>query len=96
MSKVRTSPQKSAPAQAQWLEVKVFSPYQVFFEGRAYSLSAHNKVGVFDILYDHVNFFSLLEAGDVTVDAGAEPVVIPITRGFIKVTDNTAVLFVNV
>lgn len=79
------------------LIVKVFSPYQVFFEGSAVSLSACNPAGPFDVLYNHVNFFSILEAGDVVVDGGspATQLSIPIQRGFIKVADNTVTLFVN-
>ncbi len=81
---------------AQKLTIKVFSPYQTFFAGSAVSLSARNRVGPFDVLFDHVNFFSLLESGAVVVDTGTQKLTIPISKGFIKVTDNSVVLFANV
>ncbi len=78
------------------LEVKVFSPYQVFYRGSAISLSATNKTGPFDILYNHSNFFSLLTSGRVSVNTGFEKVEIDIESGFVKVTNNSVVLFANV
>lgn len=90
---------KSTPSTiTQQLCVRVFSPYQVFYDGPAQSLSANNIEGRFDILYDHVNFFSLLEAGEVTIsnNESVEPMVITIQCGFIKVADNSVTLFANI
>ncbi len=78
------------------LKIKLFSPYQIFFEGEAISLSARNQTGPFDVLYDHINFFSLLEAGEVRINIGAEVRKFPIENGLIKITDNNVVLFANV
>lgn len=78
------------------LDVKVFSPYQIFFRGSALSLSATNKTGPFDVLFNHSNFFSLLSAGRVSVNTGFEKIEIDIESGFIKVTNNAVVLFANV
>lgn len=78
------------------LDVKVFSPYQVFYKGSAISLSASNKTGPFDILFNHSNFFALLTAGRVSVNTGFEKVEIDIESGFVKVTNNHVVLFANV
>lgn len=85
-----------ASVEPQRLNIKVFSPYQTFFSGSGISLSAQNKVGPFDVLYDHSNFFSLLVAGRVEVNTGFEKIEIEVESGFIKVTDNNVVLFANV
>jgi F0F1-type ATP synthase epsilon subunit len=78
------------------IQVKVFSPYKVFFEGSALSLSAANDTGAFDVLYGHSNFFSLLTPGIVRVNNGFENVEIEITSGILKMASNVIVLFANV
>jgi F-type H+-transporting ATPase subunit epsilon len=77
-------------------QAKVFSPYQVFFEGSAVSLSAVNRTGPFDVLYGHSNFFSLLTPGIVRVNNGFDQLEIEITNGILKISGNTAILFANV
>jgi F0F1-type ATP synthase epsilon subunit len=78
------------------LKVKVISPTKTHFEGLAQSVSAYNKVGPFDILGDHANFFSLLSQGDVVVDTGFQKFTFPITQGIVKVHDNTVTLFIDI
>ncbi len=78
------------------LKVKVFSPYQIFYQGDAASVSAINQTGPFDVLYDHANFFSLVTAGNVTVDTGFSKLDFPATRGIIKVTNNIVTFFLDV
>jgi len=78
------------------LKVKVFSPYETFFDGTAISLSATNKTGPFDVLYGHINFFTLLQGGRVSVDTGINSVLIEIDSGLLRVHDNVATLFANV
>ncbi len=80
----------------QLLSVKVFSPYQVFYEGGAVSVSAVNKTGPFDILLNHANFFSLLVECKVSVNTGYELFEFPINHGIIKVRSNKVTLFVDV
>lgn len=79
----------------QRLIVKVFSPYQVYYQGEAASISAVNKTGPFDILYDHANFFSLLSAGEVAIQTGFTRLSFPINRGIIKVSNNQVTVFVD-
>jgi F0F1-type ATP synthase epsilon subunit len=81
---------------AQKLAVKVFSPYQVFYQGSAVSVSAANKTGPFDVLFNHGNFFSLLPAGRVKVNTGYETVEIQISSGVMRVAHNQLTLFANV
>lgn len=76
------------------LHVKVISPAQVYYEGTAKAVSATNKVGAFDILADHANFFSLLTEGDIVVDTGTQQLHFPIKHGIVKVTNNVVTLFI--
>ena len=76
------------------LKVKVLSPTQAFYDGPAVSVSATNKVGPFDVLVNHANFFSLLTKGDIVVNTGTQELTFPITHGIIKVHNNVITLFV--
>jgi F0F1-type ATP synthase epsilon subunit len=78
------------------LQVKVFSPYEIFYEGRAVSLSALNKTGAFDVLYSHTNFFTLLMPGRVIIDTGFNSIQIEIDSGVMRVHENNVTLFANV
>jgi len=71
------------------------APFHVYFEGEADSLSAINKVGPFDILPGHADFFSMLEPCDVIIETGAEPVKFSISNGIITVRDNNIMLFAD-
>lgn len=78
----------------QTVHVKVISPSQVYYEGPAESVSARNKVGAFDILADHANFFSLLTQGDIVINTGPQELKFPIQHGIVKVTQNVVTLFI--
>lgn len=76
------------------LRVKVISPAQTYYDGPAMSVSAVNKVGPFDILADHANFFSLLSEGDIAINTGNQELRFPVTHGIIKASNNTILLFI--
>ncbi len=80
--------------QAADLKVKVLSPTQSFYDGPAVSVTAINKVGPFDVLVNHANFFSLLTKGDIVINTGTQALNFPITHGIIKVHNNSITLFV--
>lgn len=79
------------------LNVIARSPFNVYYEGPAQSLSAVNRVGPFDILPGHADFFSVLNAGEIIIETGAdkEPVGFMINNGIITVRDNEVLLFVD-
>ena len=85
---------KKAPTPPKLLQVKVISPSMVYYEGPAESVSAVNKVGPFDVLADHANFFSLLSTGEIVVNTGGSNLKFPIKDGIVKVTDNHVTLFI--
>lgn len=79
------------------LSVIARAPFNVYYEGEAEVVSATNKVGRFDILPGHADFFSVLQADDIIIEPGnnAEPVSFSISNGIITVRDNEVMLFVN-
>jgi len=48
-------------------KVRVYSPYKVYFDGPATSVSAENDTGPFDVLPGHKNFMTLIKAGEIIV-----------------------------
>ncbi|MDN5275393.1 MAG: atpC [Candidatus Saccharibacteria bacterium] len=77
------------------LHVIARAPFTLYYEGPATSLSATNKVGQFDILPGHADFFSVLNPGEIVIETGGEPVSFTINNGILTVRDNQAMLFVN-
>lgn len=49
------------------MSVKVYAPFQVYFEGEAMSVSAVNGTGPFDVLPKHRNFLCMLVPCTLTV-----------------------------
>lgn len=77
------------------LKVIARAPFEIYYEGPAKVVSASNKVGPFDILPGHADFFSILIPGDVTVETTTEPITFKITNGIVAVRDNEVMMFVN-
>lgn len=77
-------------------KVKIFSPYQLYFQGEAVSISASNDNGPFDILAGHINFFSLLSECQVAVNTGFQKLEFPLQRGIIRVERDTVTIFADV
>jgi len=79
------------------LSVIARAPFHVYYEGDAQAVSAANVVGQFDILPGHADFFSILEAGEVTIDTGnSEPIKFGISNGIVAVRNDEVMLFVNI
>lgn len=79
------------------MHVKVYSPFRVYFDGIATSISALNDTGPFDILPKHHNFMTLLNTCDIIVrtEDGKEEK-IPITRGIMHVKADFVIVFLDV
>ena len=58
-------------------------------------MTATNRVGTFDVLPGHADFFSMIEACEITIDTHKDPVVFSVTNGIMTVRDNQVMLFVN-
>ena len=77
-------------------QVKVYSPFYVYFDGPATSVSAENLTGPFDILHDHKNFMSLLTPCEVVVRHARGEERIKIDRGVMHVAENKVIVFLDV
>lgn len=78
------------------LKVRILGPTRSLYEGKAVSISAHNKQGAFDILLNHQNFFSLLDECQIVVNTGIQNLTFPIKEGLLKVKSNTVTIFVDI
>lgn len=78
------------------MEVKLYSQFNVYFDGGAESVSALNKTGPFDILPGHANFFTLLTAGKIRVLSGGEPLEFNVSRGVAHVSGDTVRIFMDI
>lgn len=79
------------------LSVKIFSPREVYYDGKARSLSASNDTGQFDILPLHHSFITLLNAGTITVvQQSGQSKKLEIEKGLLRVKNNQAVVFLDV
>lgn len=79
------------------MAVKVFAPFEVFYEGDAYSVSAKNATGPFDILPHHHNFICMLVPCTVVIKIpdGSEKSV-KISRALMYVKADRVEVFVDV
>ena len=83
--------------QGDSMAVKIHSPFQVYYDGKAFSVSAENATGPFDILPKHHNFITLLTPCDIvvrTVDQGEQR--IRISGGIMHVKADRLVVFLDV
>ena len=95
------SDDESAPALAAndtpTMSVKVYAPFQVYFEGEAVSVSAVNGTGPFDILPRHRNFLCMLVPCTLTVQPAEGPTrSIKIHRALMHVKADRVVVFMDV
>jgi len=78
------------------LTVRVLSPTEIHYDGPAVAVSAQNKVGPFDILADHANFFSVITAGAIIVHTGTSDIPFAVSKGIVKVHDNKVTFFIDI
>ncbi len=77
------------------LKVRALSTRNTVYDGPAYSLSAANQVGPLDILPGHANLLSILADCTVRIDTDQEVKEFIVSKGLVKVVDNTVTLFIN-
>src|SRR5882762_1231875 len=79
------------------MQCKVYSPFKVYFEGEASSISAESATGAFDILPRHHNFITLLTPCALVVRTGKdEAETFDINGGIMHVKANDVVVFLDV
>lgn len=89
-------PKASPKTSPDSLNVKIYSPFKVYFDGLANSISAVNDTGPFDILPRHHNFLTLLKEGEVTLRKASGETRYKIARGVMHVRDNNITVFLDV
>ena len=78
------------------MHVKVYSPFKVYFNGEALSISASNDTGPFDILPRHHNFMTLLSAGEIIIRNSRGEEKFRIARGIMHVKADQVIVFLDV
>lgn len=91
-------PVKSAikPKTKPMISVKVYSPFKTYYNESAYSITALNQTGPFDVLPEHHNFISLLSPCELKIDRPGGLVRIKISRGIMHVRANHVAVFLDV
>jgi F0F1-type ATP synthase epsilon subunit len=84
------------PSGKPTMAVKVYAPFQVYFEGDAFSVSAVNATGPFDILPKHHNFLCMLEPCTLAIKAPQGDKNIKIHRALMHVKADRVVVFMDV
>ena len=91
------SPDQAPPAAPKdTLHVKVWSPFRVYFDGEANSISGVNGTGSFDVLPRHHNFITLLDPCDLQLISEHGNLSIRISGGVMHVRSNTVTVFLEV
>ena len=78
------------------MAVRVYAPFQVYFEGDAYSVSAVIATGPFDILPRHHNFLCMLEPCMLDIRSPQGDKTIKIHRALMHVKADRVVVFMDV
>jgi F0F1-type ATP synthase epsilon subunit len=92
----RPKDRQGSDGKREMMRVKLYSPFQTYFNGDAYSISGENKTGPFDILPRHHNFMTLLDAGELSISAPGGDLKIKISRGIMHVKENQTIVFLDV
>lgn len=104
MADMPPEPTAAAPDQAMsshsgkpTMAVKVYAPFKVYFEGDAFSVSAINATGPFDVLPHHHNFLCMLVPCTLTIDtADGTKKEIKLHRALMHVKADRVAVFVDV
>lgn len=78
------------------MHVLVHSPFHVYFDDQAYSLSGEDGTGPFDILPRHHNFIAILQPCEMTVRGVNDEVRLKISGGLMHVKADEITVFLNI
>ncbi len=78
------------------IDVKVYAPFNVYYEGAAYSLSATNETGPFDIMPHHHNFLCMLVPGTLAVQTPDGEKTFKLPKALLHVKADRVDVFVDV
>lgn len=79
------------------MKVKVYSPFRDYYDGQAFSVTAENDTGPFDILPTHHNFISLLNPCNLIIrSVNEQEQTIIISGGIMHVKSDQVIVFLDV
>jgi len=78
------------------MHIKVYSPFHIYFDDRANSISALNDTGPFDILPGHRNFMTLVSACELNIITSKGEEKIKIARAVMHVKSDEVRVFLDV
>ena len=78
------------------MAVKVYAPFQVYYEGEAVSITAENETGPFDILPKHHNFLCMLVPCEIIIRTPFDEQKVKISRALMHVKTEEVTVFVDV
>ena len=78
------------------MDVKVYAPFKIYYEGTAFSVSALNATGPFDILPHHHKFLCMLVPCTLTIQTPNGPQSIKVNRALMHVQADRVVVFMDV
>ena len=93
---VAAAPGAKSKAVRDHLTVKVWSPFKVYFDGEAKSVSGVNATGPFDVLPQHHSFISLLSSSELRLRTMQGDVHIKISGGIMQVHQDVVTVFLEV
>ena len=97
----KTTPEPVTDKQAKSVQrtdmhIKVYSPFHIYFDDLANSISALNDTGPFDILPGHSNFMTLISACEINIITNTGEEKIKIARGVMHVKADEVRVFLDV
>lgn len=79
------------------MQVRVHSPFRDYYDGLAYSITAENATGIFDVLPHHHSFISLLLPCELIVRTVHEgEIKIQISGGVMHVKADQVIVFLDI
>jgi F0F1-type ATP synthase epsilon subunit len=88
--------QKEAQSTKPTMHVKVYSPFKVYFDDTADSISGQNATGPFDILPKHHNFMTLLQPCELVIRTFRGEEKIRISGGLMHVKADQITVFLDI
>lgn len=88
--------QKDADPKKMTLDIKVYAAFQVYYEGKGYSISGVNDTGPFDVLPKHHNFLCILAPCTLLIKTPGGDKRIKISRALMHVRSGKVTVFVDV
>jgi F0F1-type ATP synthase epsilon subunit len=78
------------------MHIKVYAPFRVYFNDNAFSISAENDTGPFDILPHHKNFMTLVNACVLRIVTEQGEQKIRINKAVMHVKADSVIVFLDV